>query len=368
VTYATGIKLANPDLTVIVLVGDGGCGIGGHHLINAARRNIGLTVLVFNNLNYGMTGGEHSVTTPLGALTTTTRYGNLERPMDICATGAVNGASFVARSTSFDKGLPDLIAQAIRNEGFSLVDIWELCVAYYAPNNRFNRTLLEGTMDELGFATGILHQERRDEYSRAYRAATASLRGQAVLPPQPLEVRYRHNLRSPLEFLIAGAAGKRIGSAASAFSRGALLSGLWASQRNDYPVTVRSGFSVSEVFLSPYPRGLGSGLAEKLLVVLFPEGLKVVRPLLAGLTDNDRLYIHADQLPLETRARIVPLDFCGLRRTAQWGLIAMAEVLRHSEIYPLQALREAIALDTRFSEENLKAIESGLGKVIAAGD
>ena len=64
-TYATGVKLANPDLKVIVLIGDGGCGIGGHHLLNAARRNIGVTTLVFNNLNYGMTGGEHSVSTPV---------------------------------------------------------------------------------------------------------------------------------------------------------------------------------------------------------------------------------------------------------------------------------------------------------------
>ncbi len=68
VTYATGIKLANPELKVIVLMGDGGCGIGGHHLINAARRNIGVTVVVFNNFNYGMTGGEHSVTTPAGRI------------------------------------------------------------------------------------------------------------------------------------------------------------------------------------------------------------------------------------------------------------------------------------------------------------
>ena len=66
VAYATGIKLANPDLHVIVLMGDGGTGIGGTHIINAARRNIGVTVLVFNNFNFGMTGGEHSVTTPAG--------------------------------------------------------------------------------------------------------------------------------------------------------------------------------------------------------------------------------------------------------------------------------------------------------------
>jgi len=113
VTYATGIKLANPDLKVIVLMGDGGCGIGGHHLINAARRNIGVTVIVFNNFNYGMTGGEHSVTTPPGGLTSSTPYGTLEQPMDICQTVAVNGATFVARTTVFDKTIPDLLAKAI---------------------------------------------------------------------------------------------------------------------------------------------------------------------------------------------------------------------------------------------------------------
>ena len=66
IAYATGIKLADPELKVIVMIGDGGCGIGGAHLLNAARRNIGLPVLVFNNFNFGMTGGEHSVTTPAG--------------------------------------------------------------------------------------------------------------------------------------------------------------------------------------------------------------------------------------------------------------------------------------------------------------
>ncbi len=99
IAYATGIKLANPDLHVIVLMGDGGAGIGGAHLINAARRNIGLTVLVFNNFNFGMTGGEHSVTTPHGAITATTRHGNPEYPLDICATVGemVRVLSFAAR-------------------------------------------------------------------------------------------------------------------------------------------------------------------------------------------------------------------------------------------------------------------------------
>ena len=118
IAYATGIKLADPDLKVIVMMGDGGTGIGGAHLLNAARRNIGLTVLVFNNFNFGMTGGEHSVTTPPGGVTATTRAGNLERPLDVCATVAVNGAGFVWRGTAFDSDLADVIAEAVRSESF----------------------------------------------------------------------------------------------------------------------------------------------------------------------------------------------------------------------------------------------------------
>jgi 2-oxoglutarate/2-oxoacid ferredoxin oxidoreductase subunit beta len=248
-TYATGIKLANPDLKVIALVGDGGCGIGGNHLIHAARRNIGLTVLVFNNFNYGMTGGQQSVTTPPGAKTATTLYGNLEQPMDICSTVAVNGASYVARSTSFEKDLPELIAAAIANEGFSLVDIWELCTAYFVPNNRYNKKLLEDTMGQLGFASGVLRVRPRPEYARAYRQAVADQQGLEALPAQPLRPKYTHNLGTRLDCIIAGAAGQRIGSAAAAFARGAVLSGLWAAQRSDYPVTVRSGYSLAQVIL-----------------------------------------------------------------------------------------------------------------------
>jgi pyruvate/2-oxoacid:ferredoxin oxidoreductase beta subunit/Pyruvate/2-oxoacid:ferredoxin oxidoreductase gamma subunit len=366
-TYATGIKLVDPELKVIVLIGDGGCGIGGSHLINAARRNIGTTVLVFNNLNYGMTGGEHSVTTPAGAITATTPFGNLERPMDVCATAAVNGASFVARTTAFDQGLPGLIAQAIQNEGFSLIDIWELCVAYFVPNNRFSRKLLEETMAKLGFATGILHQQERDEYSRAYRHAIEHLRRLPAMPAQPMQVHYGHKLNSPLDCLIAGAAGMRIGSAASAFSRGAVLCGLWASLSTDYPVTVRSGFSLAEVKLSLERDGYGAQ-RKRLLVVLFPEGLEQVRPRLLELSPGDLLYVNADLLPLETRARVVPLDFSAMRRKAHWSIIAMAEVLRHAGIYPLEALRDAIAQEQRFADENLAAVDSGLGELIPPGN
>ena len=368
VTYGSGIKLANPDLKVIVLMGDGGCGIGGHHLIHAARRNIGLTVLVFNNLNFGMTGGQHSVTTPRGAITATTRGGHLEQPLDICATVQVNGASFVARKTAFDKDLSDVIAQAIAHEGFSLMDIWELCTAYFVPHNAFSKKALEATLEDLGYQTGVLHRGDREEYSRACRAAHASQRGRPALPPQPLETRYSSAVTARLPCIVAGSAGGRVRSTARALGMGAVLSGLWATQRDDYPITVMSGHSVSEVIMSPRPIHYTGISRPDMMVVLSREGLARVRHHLARMTEGGVVYIHAALSPVETRARTVVLDFdrADVRVTrGNVALLGVAAVLRHAGLYPLEAFQEAIRLGQRpeIAEENLALVEASGGVI-----
>ncbi|MFN2236937.1 MAG: thiamine pyrophosphate-dependent enzyme [Anaerolineales bacterium] len=363
-TYATGVKLANPGLKVIVLIGDGGCGIGGGHLLNAARRNIGITTLVFNNFNYGMTGGQHSVTTPLNGYTATTRYGQLEQPMDICGTVAINGASFVARTTAFDKALAELIFEAIQNEGFSLVDIWELCTAYYVPNNHFSKQALEKTLDDLGFVTGILKNDQHPEFSQAYHAAVADQFGKPAMPAVPIESKYDHGLDRRYDIIIAGAAGMKIGSAAALLAQGAIFSGLWATQRNDYPVTVKSGHSISEIVLSPQEI-LYTGISKpNLMVVLFAEGFAKVKRFFPDLTPRDILFISSDLPPVETRAQKIILDFkeAGLvgRKKENWAMMAMASVLAETGIYPLAALKEAIAINSRYVEQNLEALEVGI--------
>ena len=138
IAFASGIKMANPKLHVIVLTGDGDCSaIGGNHLIHAARRNLGLTVICFNNNIYGMTGGQYSPTTPNGDRATTAPYGNVDRPFDIAnlATGA--GASFSARGDVYHaRETIDIIKQAILHKGFSLVDVYSVCPTYYGRKNK----------------------------------------------------------------------------------------------------------------------------------------------------------------------------------------------------------------------------------------
>ena len=138
IAFATGIKFANPHLHVIVLTGDGDCSaIGGNHLIHAARRNLGLTVVTFNNDIYGMTGGQYSPTTPNGDKATTAPYGNVDRPFDIAMLAAGAGASFAARGDVFHaKETTQIIKQAIQHKGFSLVDVYSICPTYYGRKNK----------------------------------------------------------------------------------------------------------------------------------------------------------------------------------------------------------------------------------------
>ncbi len=138
IAFASGIKFANPKLNVIVLTGDGDCSaIGGNHLIHAARRNLGLTVVAFNNDIYGMTGGQYSPTTPNGDKATTAPYGNVDRPFDIALLAAGAGASFAARGDVFHaRETTEIIKKAILHKGFSLVDVYSICPTYYGRKNK----------------------------------------------------------------------------------------------------------------------------------------------------------------------------------------------------------------------------------------
>lgn len=137
-TFATGVKLANPALTVLTIMGDGDAtAIGGNHFIHAARRNINLTAIIINNSIYGMTGGQYSPTTPFGSISTTSFYGHIEHDFSISELAVTAGASFVARSTVYHADQMDnLIEQAILKRGFAVVEVISNCHVQYGRRNK----------------------------------------------------------------------------------------------------------------------------------------------------------------------------------------------------------------------------------------
>ena len=135
--FATGIKMARPDFTVIVFTGDGdGAAIGGNHLIHACRRNIDITCILFNNQVYGMTGGQLSPTMLIGDKATTAPYGQVEPPFDLCRLAEAAGASFVARGTaSRIRQMEKLIKDGIEHRGFSFIETMVPCPTEYGRRN-----------------------------------------------------------------------------------------------------------------------------------------------------------------------------------------------------------------------------------------
>ena len=199
--FATGLKLARPELSVLIITGDGdGLAIGGNHLIHAARRNLDLTCLLFDNGIYGMTGGQQAPTTPEGAYASTAPEGSVEPPFDACALMQAAGATFVGRAFTYNAvELPGLLEEAIAHRGFSFVELISDCPVYFGRYNGLGEgpemlagmnlqngpiasalaakafvPALGGRAPSQGMPTGVLHRSDRPEYG-------ARARGLAVV-------------------------------------------------------------------------------------------------------------------------------------------------------------------------------------------
>jgi 2-oxoglutarate ferredoxin oxidoreductase subunit beta len=186
--FATGLKMARPEMEVIVVMGDGDAlAIGGNHFIHAARRNIDLTAIVVNNNIYGMTGGQSSPTTPLDARTATAPFGHIEQPFPITDLAIAAGASFVARSTVYHvTELDKLIERAMRKQGFALVEAVSYCHTTFGRANdlkspvKMMRLLKDSSItiraaeklgDELPsdrIVRGIFHDQDKPEFTELY--------------------------------------------------------------------------------------------------------------------------------------------------------------------------------------------------------
>lgn len=185
IPFATGLKIANPELEVTVIAGDGDIfNIGGNHLIHAIRRNVDLNVFCVNNFNYGMTGGQFSGTTPTGARTATTPYGNFEAPFNIPYIVAAAGAPFVARWTTIHvRQLLKVMLRAFQVQGLAFIEILSPCPPTFGELNNF--------------VDAYAQMEYFKNYSRVDDHADLSTIGLTMKSPDPLLVGNFVDLRKP---------------------------------------------------------------------------------------------------------------------------------------------------------------------------
>jgi 2-oxoglutarate/2-oxoacid ferredoxin oxidoreductase subunit beta len=204
-TFATGAKLAKPEMKVIVIMGDGDAtAIGGNHFIHAARRNVDMTAIIVNNGIYGMTGGQASPTTPYGGRATTATYGTVEPNFNISQLAVCAGAVFVARGTVFHtRQLDQMIEKALLKKGFSVVEVISQCQTHFGRLNKQGnqiemmkwqrdhavpvekaKTLSPAEMADK-FEVGVLVDREAPTYHEEY--AKLRLKAKESLPPSSVE-------------------------------------------------------------------------------------------------------------------------------------------------------------------------------------
>ncbi len=349
--FATGVEIADAILNTsalktVVIIGDGGAMIGLLHLVNAALMNVDITVVLANNFLFGMTGGQNSNFSPLEFVTPTTPRGNMVPPIDMGKILDGCGAGFLARTLATDKNLPHIIAQAIEHPGFALVEVVELCTEYAVKPNELTGTSLEQILARHQLPLGILRNSTdRKEFGALYKEKYPPQTEYDNTASEYIPQRYSSSLQKQVGIVIAGTAGERVQLTAHLLVRAAVMSGLECTQKNDNPVTQGSGFSLSEVCISPSAI-FYTGIDEPdIIVVTSMDGIKELTSNGTFGRASEKTITLADaELPVpETKARIVRYNFREkmTRTRAAAAGVFLASLL--VDVVPAEALQAAYA-------------------------
>jgi pyruvate/2-oxoacid:ferredoxin oxidoreductase beta subunit len=351
--FAIGLALADSVLGAatmkpVVLIGDGGATIGISHLLNGALLNADVTVLVHNNFLFGMTGGQNSALSPLDFVTATTPDGNTVPPMDLARVLIASRASFVARKLASDRDLADVIARAVAHPGFSVVEILELCTGFATKWNPLTGGQLGQVAAKAGYELGVLHEHVRPTFGQIYRlqsvdSARQRIRKSADVPAPPAVAPTAFPVGEQ-RLVIAGTAGERVQTAAAMLALAAMRGGLQVTQKNDYPVTQGTGFSVSEMILSA-SEILFTGVEEPnaVLVVSVDGARELTRTGMFARVTRETLVLADTDVPIpELPCPVHRFPFRSGLDPKLAALGGIARWLKMTGVLPLDDLWEAL--------------------------
>ncbi len=346
--FATGVELADgilndSKLKTIVVIGDGGATIGLLHVVNAALMNVDVTVLVANNMLYGMTGGQHSGFSPLEFITPTTPEGNIVPPMDICAMIKSCGAEYVTSISATDKNLTKVIADAIAHPGFALVEIVELCTEFAIGKNKIDGKTIQAMTGQHNPET-LPSAFKRKEFCEEYK--TKVLGRPSKTKNDALTQKYISSMRGSRRWVIAGTAGEKVQLSSYLLMRAGILCGLHATQKNDNPVTQGSGFSLSEVVLSAdeiYYTGID---VPDVVIISSAEGLKEVTANgTLSRSNKQTVIIMEDSLSeIITPAKLYRIPLRSLCTPQRATTSAVAAYIARELMLPLEAMIDSIQM------------------------
>jgi hypothetical protein len=348
--FATGIAMADAILSssklkTVVLIGDGGAMIGLLHLVSGALLNIDLTVLLCNNFLFGMTGGQNSALSPLGFKTPTTPSGSIVPPLDVCALMKTSHAGFVSRKLATDTDLKSVIAEAIAYRGFSLVEVVELCTEYGTKRNDITGRNLATILAAHGQTMGVISPaSARPSFGQSYGQQFPTSVIPRVSPVGGMEVRLKSELTTRLGIIIAGSAGERVQSAARKLCTAAATSGLQCTQKNDNPVTQGSGFSLSEVIISPSEISYTGIESPSAIIVVSTDGLNELqaRGIFSQVTSGTLVISESELMIPSLPARTVARPFrkeCGGKGAAAAAIELLVQL---TAPFPVEALHAEV--------------------------
>ncbi len=353
VALASGVSagINNPDKKVIVFIGDGGATIGMQHLLDAAHNGYNMTVVVHNNMLYGMTGGQPSEFTPEGFKTPTLPGGAAHKGYDICGLVTAAGASYVSRITGIGD-ISDQLAEAFSRDGFSLVEVMEICTSYGVKSNPGMK--LKALIEEAGIEIKVYTDNEPKVYQTNEKENAPTL----FDPKLEIEKEFTPRLVRPVRLFLSGTAGEGVQSGASLFVKAGMRCGLEVTKKGSYPVTVGVGFSAANLILSAEPILYTGAPRPDVIIVTSEDGLKFAHKLINKATEETLLIIDSTlELP-DTKAKVIVHHFREHFGGRNAILTALYEYVRQSEIIPMEALhKQFMGSHMATSEKLVKLIE-----------